>query len=1200
MKKRIFWSALFLMTVSVGIGHTVIFKSDEKKIEWQVYHTQSDINVGQHDKGDIYRVKGKISSFLVEDMDASVEFQHILTTRDRHSIDLVASGVDATRLKNFVRGKPVEVFFKSIKNRRDFLVPLGKEMTSGSSLKKGFIVKIRQNKKWMHQKKKKAMLFRQQNEQNFFYDKVRTVNVGFISINIQGREGNTTITQDTLNAFTEHVEAMTYGKIQINTGMEKVHHINRSNTPLLDCRNPANIIAWSYERVFPPTHGLAGGGYNRVFIIYPFGENDHCNWVGITNLTDFNTNEYAAVTGSGNIIIRAGEDRVMEMLHEFGHTMGMRHSAMDINNDGVISQEEEFADPECGMARTPLAYNPIHMHKSIFWKHDWDNGLGTFTRNSPLLGIGYGLVSAEDGKKYQLASPLAADPLGKSIIHPHPVFSTNGDLPRILKGETVALVVRDKYYISRSIRDEDFVYIRQYVSPDSSQSYDSLVVNKIRVGSRFLFPDEEGDGICIIGENTGNIRLYVAYHASMADDHVCASPGEAESVVGSVVPSSVELVGSVSLVTTNKTPTVRVGGVRNGDLVEVYKDEDCIQKVGFGVSPGSSVDIKVSKLLPPGYYEFYAKAGAAASGMSACSTAHARYGVIWSPTPAVMTLVDPVASPDMNNTPTVRIEGGGVQNQDVLRLYTDSDCQNEASYPVVAKGGIVDIKTYRLTEGETHRFYVRYTRPGTNRSKCWDSGMDYTVTVDPGREAYRAPTIDMPGNGYLLPRYPDFEGDEWDDAVFSRNTGRVVEPVFENQVFLNRPMFSGARAALYTDPECKNEVASTPVASPVWYPDGNLDRTSTLRVVALGRTVNLKSPPLEPGVHTFYSKTWQNGKDGTVDAEFSECTSWGYAYTLLTPLVNPPVVVRPSAPTAIRVINPTGASAHRYSMPTFRVEGVQLGDVVTLHEDSECLLRLDNSWNKTTVTQDRNFVNIQSLGLNVGKYNVHARVTRNGVQSDCSTVVAPYERLAPIPPMISTLTISEPSGESSGTDTTPTIKVDHVEIGSMVGIYTDSACTTQVGSVESMDWSREVEVTTDSLSLGSHTFYTKVLRDGRESDCSTESVSYEVIAGEDIGNGVRPDAPAGLRLIKPKKSRSKKRRPLIAVQGVQTSDIVRIFSDSQCTQRVGGGTVLKKGSINIRIKKLTPGSYTFHANTTRNGMESDCSTASVDYTVLAK
>ena len=699
MKKSIFLGLLFLMMPFVSMGHTIAFHDHDKKPQWEIYRTQSGLDVGSDDKGSIYRVRGWISSFSLENMKDGHEIRHILTTEDRRSIDLEASGVDVDQMKKFVKGKPVEVFFKGVKNKQGFLQPSDKGMKSRPSLMEGVILEIRQDKKWMYQHKRK--LFKQQNELNYFYDKSRTVNVGFISINIQGREGNTTVTQDDLDAFKNHIEAMTYGKIKIDTSMDKVHHINRSDTPLLNCNNPSDLIGWAYERVFPPTHGLVGGGYNRVIIIYPFGSDDNCRWAGITNLVDFNSNEYASVTGSGNIIVRAGENRLVEMVHEFGHTLGMKHSAMDTDHDGVISLEEEYADPECGMAVTPLAFNPVHMHKSMLWRYYSNGGFDT----SPFLGIGYGLSAAAEGEKYQLASPLLANPLAKDIVHAHPVLSSNRDLPRTAKGETLALVVRDKYYVNRSIEDEDFVYIRQYVSGGSGRSYDSLVVDKVRVGNTFRFPDSVGDGICVIGENSGNARLYVTYHFLMGDDHVCVSPEGPESVPEPVIPSRLELTENVSAMSTNKTPVIRVGGIRNGDLVEIYKDEDCTQKVGFGISGGASVDIKISELLSPGHYEFYARAGAAASGMSACSTAYVQYGVLRPSSPTLLTLVEPLVSSSVENAPVVRVEGGGVQNQDVLRLYTDRNCRNEASHPVVAKGSIVDIKAYRLEEGLTHDFF---------------------------------------------------------------------------------------------------------------------------------------------------------------------------------------------------------------------------------------------------------------------------------------------------------------------------------------------------------------------------------------------------------------------------------------------------------------------------------------------------------------
>ena len=115
MKKSMFWGLIFLMMPLAGMGHTVAF--DNKKAQWEVYRTQS--NPGH--KGNVYKVKGRISSFKREDMKGNIKNQHILTTEDRRSIDLEASGVDVSQIKKFVQGKPVEVFFKGIKTKQGFL-----------------------------------------------------------------------------------------------------------------------------------------------------------------------------------------------------------------------------------------------------------------------------------------------------------------------------------------------------------------------------------------------------------------------------------------------------------------------------------------------------------------------------------------------------------------------------------------------------------------------------------------------------------------------------------------------------------------------------------------------------------------------------------------------------------------------------------------------------------------------------------------------------------------------------------------------------------------------------------------------------------------------------------------------------------------------------------------------------------------------
>jgi hypothetical protein len=101
-----------------------------------------------------------------------------------------------------------------------------------------------------------------------------------------------------------------------------------------------------------------------------------------------------------------------------------------------------------------------------------------------------------------------------------------------------------------------------------------------------------------------------------------------------------------------------------------------------------------------------------------------------------------------------------------------------------------------------------------------------------------------------------------------------------------------------------------------------------------------------------------------------------------------------------------------------------------------------------------------------------------------------YER--PLAP--TSLVLSSPSS-SPGQVSTPTFTVSGggVLSGRTVRLYTNSSCTTLVSSDNpSASTGMSVEVTTNALSDGTHTFYAKATdSQGNQSSCSTASTSYE-------------------------------------------------------------------------------------------------------------
>ena len=94
------------------------------------------------------------------------------------------------------------------------------------------------------------------------------------------------------------------------------------------------------------------------------------------------------------------------------------------------------------------------------------------------------------------------------------------------------------------------------------------------------------------------------------------------------------------------------------------------------------------------------------------------------------------------------------------------------------------------------------------------------------------------------------------------------------------------------------------------------------------------------------------------------------------------------------------------------------------------------------------------------------------------------------------------------------------------------------------------------------------------------------------------DAPTGLELISPSESSSLIDTPTIRVQGVNSGDTVKLFSDSTCLNEIGEGTSTGE-SIDITTSDLIIANYTIYASTTSSGgVTSSCSSASLNYTCL--
>ena len=87
-------------------------------------------------------------------------------------------------------------------------------------------------------------------------------------------------------------------------------------------------------------------------------------------------------------------------------------------------------------------------------------------------------------------------------------------------------------------------------------------------------------------------------------------------------PSGLSLLSPASSPAFDNTPTIRVGGVKSGDVVGLFTDANCTNSVGSATASGATVDI-TSSALTAGSYTFYANVTQAET--SECSTASVSY-----------------------------------------------------------------------------------------------------------------------------------------------------------------------------------------------------------------------------------------------------------------------------------------------------------------------------------------------------------------------------------------------------------------------------------------------------------------------------------------------------------------------------------------------------------------------------------------------
>ena len=177
-----------------------------------------------------------------------------------------------------------------------------------------------------------------------------------------------------------------------------------------------------------------------------------------------------------------------------------------------------------------------------------------------------------------------------------------------------------------------------------------------------------------------------------------------------------------------------------------------------------------------------------------------------------------------------------------------------------------------------------------------------------------------------------------------------------------------------------------------------------------------------------------------------------------------------------------------------------------------------------------------------------------------------------------------PGIASLDNDASPSIEVSGIGAGETVTLYSDSACSTSLGSASEGNST----VALSGLEDGTHHFYFKL---GEGSECSKNFLTYVL--------DTTPPPTPGIALAV---SQGADWSPTVTVSPVHTGDIIAVYSDSSCQTAVAAPVVAEGTSVEVEVNSLgSNGAYQFYATASNSiGNVSACSATSGTYTLTLR
>lgn len=168
-----------------------------------------------------------------------------------------------------------------------------------------------------------------------------------------------------------------------------------------------------------------------------------------------------------------------------------------------------------------------------------------------------------------------------------------------------------------------------------------------------------------------------------------------------------------------------------------------------------------------------------------------------------------------------------------------------------------------------------------------------------------------------------------------------------------------------------------------------------------------------------------------------------------------------------------------------------------------------------------------------------------------------------------------------------TLLVSNIVAGETINLYSDSKCSKLITRKKSI--SSSVEFNLGPISIENHKYYTNSTNINGTSSCSVQFATYNF-------QGIAPKIAQSISLFSPLSSPGDISTPTFRLTGLETSEIVSLYTNSTCslTSLVSTALVINS-TMDLQSIPLAPGTYNFYTDSSTSTGKSSCSTIYASY-----